>query len=331
MFIVTSANVIINAFDTVWLTLKFPPSAKIDQSKLDFGYFDNTDDKDDYKKLNVHYWRNKGNWQFVTVRFTFGQLLYKSNVFAADSQTEIDRALDIISIKVSALLNIKFDAFCARVIAVDPFRDVSELEKQSYFQILERHDISRLSRCNYRRYSYFSGFTFTNKSRRIRIYDKFAQLNAKHPDQPQFVRDFAKNIIRFEVHLTGYSLRKAIMGKFGSDNEDFTARKILTLEFAEYVINTNLDELELNQNIPTVADHEKLILKHFPRAKTANQLIRFITDIKTNGTAQLKRSDKNKFDYRKRQLKQVGIWKTLFANHRLQSFNDFGSDDESMY
>ena len=98
-------------------------------------------------------------------------------------KNEIDRALWLISVEVSALLKVEFDAFSANVTLLDAFRDVSVPSKKSYLDTLTKQEVSRLNRHNYGVASYYNGFTWHSQNRRIRIYDKFLQLCAKHAEQ----------------------------------------------------------------------------------------------------------------------------------------------------
>lgn len=348
----------LSTFDTVATSKIFPPKS------LDTKQFKHFTDK--YKNHYLYH-RNeksgiytkiktlKDGFLRVTATFSIPVLLYGSNIFQVTSDAEILRALDIVSGGESDLLNKTFDAANMETVRVDGNGDFFVPPFSEYFKALSHHELPTLTR----RIFPFNPMTvnqlqpylldlysietisFQNGTRSITAYDKKTQSDDKYekllkdshltPKQIKIAkrnRDFADGIFRVENSERKDALNASIL-KFHK-TERKTAKNVLTMEFADFLVEKALKELYLNKDIPTFDEYQQQILDIFSNTKTANTLIRFMTDVSEVGINTAKRKF-DKADYRIRQLKEADIFRTYFAEKKLPALTVFGNDNEAYY
>lgn len=335
----------LSTFDTIAVSKIFPPKS------LDIKNFKHKTDK--YKNHYLYHYNEKNGiytkiktltegFLRVTATFSIPVVLYGSNIFQITSDNETLHALEIVSGDESDLIGRKFDAANMEVVRVDANRDFFVPEFNEYFKALSKHELPTLSR---RIFPYnpaavnqlqpylfdlyaIETISFKNQTRSIDVYDKEAQLNAKHPELKQFKRNFAHNIFRIEPGLRKSALDSAIQEFHETSRK--TAKYVLTLDFADFLIDEALKELNLNKEIITFDEYRQQILDTFSNTKTANTLLRFMTDVSEVGINIAKRKF-DKSEYRIRQLKDARLFRTYFAEKKLPALTVFGSDNESYY
>ncbi|HEX8568207.1 MAG TPA: phage/plasmid replication protein [Pyrinomonadaceae bacterium] len=319
------------AFDTLTLYKRFGAKEKIDTSKLT-----PRKGKQVFKKdfLYVTYRRNYAAYiQEVTVTCqSMTGLLYGNNLFNFEDYADINRALNMISERVSNLLSIEYDAHGATVTALDIQRDffVGQL-LPFYLDAIGRHEIARTERKHYPENSPFFVETveFSNAGRNIQFYDKRAHLDSKRRELPEVKRALASGILRLEVGIEKHALDRDLKARFNSTEKK--AGEILTPEFAAYVIDRTLSEIGLDAEIPTLAEHKEEIRARIKKPQTAARLINFIELIDREGVMKAKEKYKGDFKHRKKQLADAGLWRMFFASQTLPALSSFLNDDWTIY
>ncbi len=318
-------------FDTLKLVKVYSKYASIDLSKLKYNRQENCRWHQD-GFINIKLFQSRDGYKILIVKCdSLSGLLYGSNVFPASRQDEIDEALCLISNKVLNVISYKFDAFLAKVIAVDANQDFFTHYKNYYLKAVSNHEVSRTEKFSYSANTPLfdeAGVKLFNKSKSLLTYDKHRQLIEKHPELPAHIQDFAFNLFRVEKGSEKHVLRKSIQEFFG--DKDRTAGKILVPEFADFLVKKAIKELGLDKDILTFADYEKLVHWTFPKPYIAARIITLMKDVARLGIKKAKRKHKN-FAYRKSQLVEVGLWRTYFADKTLPPISRFGNDDESFY
>jgi hypothetical protein len=325
-------------FDTVSLSVPYPPSQPIDYEKI-FKYkkeFRVWTAKTANGRISVTFRFTKNGWFVITATFSIPTLFRGNNLFIEITESDIEKALEIISEEVTNLLGFTFDAPSSKVTRMDGNRDFSTVDKHHHLAALELHRIDGMKSKRHPIEAPLlptTGYEFYNRgqSKRITVYDKFAHLNEKHPELPEHIKGFARTYLRVEVRVVKYYLRKYVRHFFGSS--DRTASKVLKPDFAVFLVEQAIRDLDSDRDVPTIEEYKQTILDRIPRTKQAYELIRFAELIDCKGIEGAKKElGKNKFYYRKGLLTDAGIWRTYFArNSSLSALTSYPNDDWRMY
>jgi hypothetical protein len=324
-----------NVFDTLSLTHRFPNSQPLDYKKI-FRFNRRIGAwlaKTANGRITVSFRFSRNGRLIITATFSILNLFYGDNLFAEISKSDIENAFEIVSEEVTNLIGFGFDAPASKVTRTDGNRDFSTTRKHEYLAALGNHHIAHTEIIRYPVDAPLlptTGYEFVNQGKRIKIYDKFAHLNDKHPELPAYKRQFAETFLRVEPRLFRHGLQKYVFDFFGSKNR--TASKILIPEFAAYIVGKTLLDLDLTRDIPTFEEYKQTILEKFPKQKQAYDLIRFAETIHKGGLISAKAEYGRNFKYRKKKLTEAGVWRTFFAPHStLPALSKQPNDDWRMY
>lgn len=254
------------------------------------------------------------------VCYSLPALIHGHNLTPVDTNTALSALSTRVNKQIGHLIVSElFDAKSATVTDADANIDwrLSAELKAEYIELLSRYSAPRMSRkCEPEDTLFPTTIRFYNGSREIQFYDK----ESKHPDI-----ELAKGILRCEVNLQGYWLKKFVKGCFGFN--DRTASKILTPEFAAFAVEEMLKSAKLTDRFLSLADYKRIarrtLKRKHPRMRpeTIKRILSIVTDATRLDLAEAREIHGSKqVDYAKKILHKLGLWRLTFSRLTLPAF-----------
>jgi hypothetical protein len=283
--------------------------------------------------LNIRY-TNQNGYHKLRVEFQMPRALGNAeNLYCAQAPEDITEALELVNEKVSSIIGLDCRlAEFGSLALVDANRDFSLPDKAERLALIQKSEVSRMQKTIYP-----TGVRFENKFYKIKVYDKFAQID-EHQHLNKFLRDWARTLLRCEARLEKRTLNADIKEFFANDDSEprrkyRTPGEILTPEFASFIVNHALRKIEVDMDLMTFESWSEMVRQNF-RRDVAAKLIGFMQKIQKRGASKVRGKSKksqNAFGHRQQQLKEEGLWFTTFAPAPLSAMTNFPNDDESFY
>lgn len=314
-----------NNFDSAAISRTFSPNRKLDVKKFEW------DGTGKYYRdgwLNIKYSKDANQYQHIVPEFQFPHALgLSNNLYCQQTEHDIAEALGMVNERVSSLIGIEFDISAkGKVIYIDANRDFSVPNKSEYLEFLKRLEVQRMTK-----HPYKTGVMFENQGTKIKCYDKFEQLEIKHRELPEYIRDFAQTLFRLETRKQDDGLRRFLQAIYESTEK--TAGKILTPDLAQKIVDVSLALLQMHGDLMSFLEWRNSVRDNFKAAQAA-RLIEFVEKINRVGIKRVRGKSKssiNRFNYLRKCLSAEGLGQLVFANESLIALNEFPNDDWSMY
>lgn len=212
----------------------------------------------------------------LRIDLSIPNLLFGANI-QLPNQGEIWQALEIISNNVEQRTGLKFDSFSAEMCRVDYALNL-DFDVNQVKPVIERYrnfEVSRLLRTTVGNETVY----FTNKSRTIRIYDKFAEVSVKKSNSE--LQALCKGIIRMEYSFTKTTSVKSFATRLGFQNA--SASEMLSQENIA-AAHSELNELLKLDSINFSKDRNvQIAFQRTQDIKTAMRLSGFIDAVNCFG------------------------------------------------
>lgn len=211
---------------------------------------------------------NCGDW--LSVEASLPRLLFGRNTVSL-CEDDIPAALNELSVFVTQVVGIEFDATTALVGRVDYFVDfpVGEANLERYLAVVATAVLPRFDR-----HTINTTVLFRNKSKQISVYDKQAEI-LSHPDQVNPVMiDEARGMIRVEVRHKTSDACQRLKEKYGLSHR--TALDLFTGAIAFQELSDVLSDLGLDREILKYDSRIDTLREYYGDTTTFRRLAGFI-------------------------------------------------------
>jgi hypothetical protein len=282
--------------------------------------------------------RNLWRGQQVLVQFrSFPRLIHPSNLFCVSTAEDIARCLRAAAEELRKILGVPFPVRKATVTRVEINRDYFLGDRlDSFFEALTRFNAPRMERTLEPNLGLFpTTVRYHNKSRQIQFYQKWLQLECKYGGRlPEFMRAFAKGLLRGEIELHG-----RVLQRFASDFQrvrkaDRRAAKLLTPAFLAHAFERMVREARLDGEFPkweTFRRNNRRRLKSaHPRMldDTLTKIFDVLKDVASFGESQARSMHSPRsVRYAKSKLSPLNMWRLNFAREDLPALSWFPNDN----